>query len=140
MLPRAAACCLNIKLALNMKKTLLVVLVLSVLLNVGLAGSLIYVGLMGCAETPNGKLGVLTRDLAVGRFDGRETVFTLPKGLVVRDASATGADWFEPHRFRLVITSESDGLVDYSKPPEKADDGEYYSADVQARRERTIER
>ena len=43
---------------------------------------------MGCAEIEDGRTGVLGRVL-----------FTLPKGLVVREASATAADWFEPQLF-----------------------------------------
>ena len=86
----------------------------------------------GCAEIANGRIGVLAKDLNVGYFGNTTSVFTLPKGLVVREASATGADWFEPHRFRLVVTSDNEALVDYSarKENRKEQNSEYYSADV----------
>ncbi len=87
--------------------------------------------LNGCAEIPNGRIGVLNQDVEAGYFDSDKAVFTLPKGLVVREASASGAGWFEPFRFRIVITSEGDDLVDYSKINEEPKDqnSEYYSAD-----------
>ncbi|ESS71364.1 hypothetical protein MGMO_105c00160 [Methyloglobulus morosus KoM1] len=104
----------------------------SILLNIVLMALVTYLSLEGCAEKPNGKLGVLSKDLKVGYFNGRDAVFTLPKGLLVRDASATGADWFEPHRFRIVVTSEDKLLVDYSEQDENKNyqHGEYYSADI----------
>lgn len=112
-----------------------IILALSVLLNAVLAAVLLFTGLEGCAEIPNGRLGSLSRDLEIGYFEGDKAVFKLPKGLVVRDASATGADRFEPHRFRLIITSEDETLVDYSAKIEaqSGQHGEYYSADVRAR-------
>jgi len=118
-----------------MKRILVGVLGVSILLNVILVFAVLYLLLQGCAEVPNGRVGVLTRDIQVGRFDGTKTIFTLPRGLVVRDASASGADRFEPYRFRLVVTSDDNTLVDYS--PHAADlpgDSEYYSADVESRR------
>jgi hypothetical protein len=118
-----------------MKKIFVGVLALSLLLNVVLAGALLYLVLQGSAETPDGRMGVLVRDIEVGRFNETNTVFTLPRGLVVREASATGADWFEPYRFRLVITSDDDALVDYSpRTTDLPSDREYYSADVAFRR------
>jgi hypothetical protein len=109
-----------------MKISVLVVLGLSIALNALLAGGWLLRELEGCAEIPDGRLGVLARDVEVGRFNEAERLFVLPKGLVVREASATGMDWFEPYRFRLVITSEDAGLVAY--PAEEARNGEYYSA------------
>ena len=116
-----------------MRRVAVGVLALSVLLNLVLVAMLGYVLLNGCAET-DGRLGVLTRDVVVGRFQGTETLFVLPRGLVVRDASATGADWFEPHRFRLVVTSDKPDLVQFGAVPEPERDGvsEYYSADVES--------
>ena len=122
-----------------MKKVFVGVLALSLLLNVVLAGALLYVVLQGSGETPDGRMGVLVRDIEVGRFNETNTVFTLPRGLVVREASATGADWFEPYRFRLVITSDDDALVDYSpRITDLPSDGEYYSADVAFRRKEEV--
>ncbi len=56
----------------------------------------------------------MPQDTKIGFFGGDTTVFTLPKGLVVREASATGAGWFEPNRFRIVVTANNESLVDYS--------------------------
>ena len=92
----------------------------------------IYRALDGCAEIANGKLGVLTRDIEVGQFNKNETIFNLPKGLIVQDVSATGMDRFEPFRFRIVVSTEAESLVDYSTNllDRRDHDGEYYSADV----------
>jgi hypothetical protein len=104
----------------------------SLLLNLVLASFLLFTKMQGCAETPDGRLGTLSRDIQIGYFGSDKTIFKLPKGLVVRDASATGADWFEPYRFRLVITSSDETLIDYSAniQPKPGQHGEYYSADV----------
>lgn len=65
-------------------------------------------------------------------FGSDKVLFTLPKGLIVRDASATGADWFEPYRFRIVVTSDNAALVDYSQKIAPLSDQrtEHYSVDV----------
>lgn len=88
----------------------------------------------GCAEVAEGKLGVLTRDAKAGVFGTNSAIFTLPKGMVVRDASATGLGRFEPHRFKIIVTSEDPVLVDYAGPviQERSGDAELYSADVTA--------
>lgn len=88
-------------------------------------------GLNGCAEISDGKLGVLSKDIRVGIFDSDSAVLKLPKGLVVRDASARGAGYFEPHRFKIVVTSEDKSLVDYSVDTQARNPhGEFYSADI----------
>ena len=110
-------------------RMLWVALATSVVANVAIVAGYFKLAIDGCAERPDGRLGVLTRDVEVGKFDGRDQLFVLPKGLVVRDASATGADWFEPNRFRLIVTSEHKGLVRYPDAIKKGD-GEYYSADI----------
>lgn len=110
------------------------VLFLSLWLNVVFVFMLLYSALDGCAEIANGRIGVLTRDVSVALFDDggsdTESLFMLPKGLVVREASATGAGWFEPYRFRIVVTANDERLVDYRKDsdllPKKRT--EYYSA------------
>ena len=96
----------------------------------------LYQALNGCAEIANGRIGVLSKDIEVGYFGSDKTIFTLPKGLAVREASATGADWFEPYRFRIVVTSDTESLVDYSVNEKKLkdQDSEYYSAEVISRR------
>lgn len=115
-----------------MKTTALVV---SVLINIGLAFLLFNQLMDGCAEMSDGRVGVLTQDVKVGVFDSNETLFTLPEGLVVREASASGAGWFEPYRFRIVVTSNNERFVNYE--PSAVDlleqDGEFYSAEVSGR-------
>lgn len=68
-------------------------------------------------------------------------MFTLPKGLLVRDASASGMDWFEPHRFRIVITSDDPGLLESvgTSATDRELNSEYYSADVVLRRQQEAE-
>jgi len=107
-------------------------LIFSITLNFILGGLLLYVVLQGCAEVANGKVGILSDEIKIGIFGSNKVLFTLPKGLVVRDASATGADWFEPHRFRIIVTSDNPALVDYSQKIEPLSDqhAELYSAEV----------
>jgi hypothetical protein len=105
-------------------------LVLSIALNVALSVVALYLAVTGYAASPHGALGVLTRDVPVGVFGGSTKLFVLPKGLLVRDASASGADWFEPHRFRIVVTSDRTDLVRYPPPELKPNDSEFYSADI----------
>lgn len=38
----------------------------------------------GYPENPDGELGILKKDLVVGKFDLKDKLFKLPKGLVVR--------------------------------------------------------
>lgn len=108
------------------------ILATSLLANSFLVALLFVDTLDGCAETSDGQLGVLTRDVEAGVFGTHGVVFTLPKGLVVRDASATGIDRFEPHRFKLIITSEDPEMVSYAGTDilESGRHGELYSADV----------
>lgn len=107
-------------------------LIVSLVLNFGLAYMLFAQAMDGCAEDPDGRVGVLTRDVEVGVFDTDEILFTLPKGLVVREASASGAGWFEPYRFRIVVTANNERFVDYEPSDEDlaVQNAEYYSAEV----------
>ena len=116
----------------NMKN---IILSISIVLNIALLGVVIFgfiKALEGCVEIPNGRIGVLKNDLEIGYFDNSTKVFTLPKGLVVKEASATGAGWFEPYRFRLVVTSDNENLVDYTNKNIESlpNNSEYYSADI----------
>lgn len=121
-----------------------IALATSIVLNLALAAMLLFALVDGTPEIANGRIGVLKRDLDIGRFGDGKTIFTLPKGLIVRDASAYGLDRVEPHRFRLVITSEDKDLVDYTdgvdrdgstaSKPNSAAYGELYSADAAKRR------
>ena len=107
-------------------------LVISVILNIGLAFLVFFQLMDGCAEMSDGRIGVLNQDVEVGIFDSGETLFTLPAGLVVREASASGAGWFEPYRFRIVVTATNERLVNYEPTAEELaeQDGEFYSAEV----------
>jgi hypothetical protein len=107
-------------------------LIFSLALNFILGGLLLYVVLQGCAEVANGRIGILYQDIRIGLFSSNKVLFTLPKGLVVRDASATGAGWFEPNRFRIGVTSDNPELVDYSLKVEPLSDQqtEHYSVEV----------
>lgn len=114
-----------------MKNTLLTIsITLNILLLITIGYGCIKI-LNGCAEMPDGRIGVLNQDLNVGYFDSNQKLFTLPKELVVREASATGAGWFEPYRFRIIITSSNDKLVNYKNTtPQELSGSEYYSADI----------
>lgn len=105
----------------------------SILLNLLLLSR----SLLTRTEAPIDRIGATTREIEVGDFNGKGPYFKLPKGLVVRDASPQGIasiDLFEPHRFLLIVTSDSDGLVDYSNPRGGTHAyGELYSADWKGR-------
>jgi hypothetical protein len=109
-----------------------ILMLVSIVLNIVLVGIILFKNLEGTPEIKNGRYGVLKDNMAIGRFGENKKIFSLPKGLMVRDASAAGMDWFEPNRFRLVITSEQDKLIDYSinQDEAKSKNGEYYSADI----------
>ena len=113
-----------------------VALAISVILNFGLAYVLFAMAMNGCAEEPDGRVGVLIQDVEVGVFDTDETLFTLPRGLVVREASASGAGWFEPYRFRIVVTADNERFVNYEASDEDlaVQSAEYYSAEVSKER------
>ena len=116
-------------------KILKLTLAVSLLLNIGLFAVLVYQTLNGCAEIKNGRIGVLKEDIEVGFFGSEKTILKLPKGLIVKEASATGAGWFEPYRFRIVITSNNENLVDYKINKNSKDSlTEYYSAEVSSKK------
>ncbi|EMO88442.1 hypothetical protein [Leptospira noguchii] len=91
---------------------------------------MLYVMVDGYPERQNGPLGVLKQDLIIGKFNQKVRLFRLPKGIVVRDASAVGADYFEPHRFKIIVTSNREDLVDYDIAEKDLSDfnDEFYSA------------
>ncbi|TGM57024.1 hypothetical protein [Leptospira adleri] len=103
--------------------------IISVFLNILFILKGIYNLLDGYPEKQNGELGILKKDLIVGKFDGKERLFKLPKGLVVRDASASGVGYFEPNRFKIIVTSDRENLVDYDVTEKEISDfnAEYYS-------------
>ena len=109
------------------------VLVLSLLLATSVVGNLVLAGyiFIDQSSNPPDRVGVLKRDLRVGTFGSSTAVFTLPKGLTVRDASPQGLaaiDLFEPFHFTIVVTSDYDDFVDYNAKPNN-DFGEVYSLD-----------
>ena len=83
-------------------------------------------------NSPSHELGVLKQDIEVGYFMGNETVFTLPKGLTVKNKSERGIaaiGQFENNRFSIVITSDKD-LVDYNVDGKELNqDANFYSAE-----------
>lgn len=101
---------------------------ISILLNIIL---LIGWGLRSLNK-PSYKLGRLEKDITVGNFMGDSLLFTLPKGLTVRNASERGLNaigQFENERFQIVISSD-DELVNYDLPLDSlGPNGNYYSAD-----------
>ncbi|WP_241686864.1 hypothetical protein [Leptospira stimsonii] len=58
-------------------------LIISVFLNILFILKGIYTLLDGYPETPNGKIGILKKDLTIEKFDKNGKLFKLPKGLVV---------------------------------------------------------
>jgi hypothetical protein len=115
----------------NMKiKT--VVMTCSIFLNLILIVLLTYNVLNGYPEARFGKYGRLDKNIVLGRFGEKQKLFILPKGLLVKNVSATGMDYFEPNRFKAIVTSDQDDLVDYTIDQKAAESshGEYYSADI----------
>lgn len=65
---------------------------------------------------PEYKLEILTQDVEI-TVNGTETLFRLPKGLTVENASPEGlatAGLFFPNRFRIKIATSDEKFVDYS--------------------------
>ncbi|MGB4818850.1 MAG: hypothetical protein WBP33_07015 [Saprospiraceae bacterium] len=81
---------------------------------------------------PSYRLGRLEKDITIGHFMGDSLIFTLPKGLTVRNVSERGLSaigQFENERFQIVITSD-DELINYNLPKDSlGPNGNYYSAD-----------
>lgn len=81
---------------------------------------------------PSYKLGRLEKDITVGYFMGDSLLFTLPKGLTVRNASERGISaigQFENERFQIVISSDNK-LINYDLSNNSlGPNGNYYSAD-----------
>ena len=112
-----------------------ILLSFSVLLNVGFG----VLQLVDRWNAPEDRVGVLTRDLEVGSFGGTNVIFSLPKGLTVRDASPrflASIDVFEPHRFSVTMTTENEDLVNYQVDRSALRrDEELYSLDMADRRD-----
>ena len=82
-------------------------------------------------NAPTEKLGILKQDIDIGHFMDDKKVFTLPKGLTVKNQSERGFSAMgqsENNRFSIVITSDK-ALVDYNVAPKKLNpNGNFYSA------------
>jgi hypothetical protein len=85
------------------------------------------------------RVGVLTQSIEVGHFASGDVLFTLPKGLAVRDVSPQGLGaigQFEPYRFAIVITTGHKDAVDYSVDSDSLPLGKYmYSMDLRGQKE-----
>ena len=100
-------------------------IVLSIILNI----ILVPLAWWDYTTSPYRREGFLKEDVRIGVHNRKETIITLPKGLVVRNASPRGLDaidLLEPHRFSIIVTSERE-LVQYGKVPRNA----LYTADGQ---------
>ena len=103
--------------------------ILSIAANILLCGSAL---LNKFNSSPN-RSGILTKDVKIGTFGEKKTIFTLPKGLTVQDATPRGfaaIDLFEPYRFTITVTTEDIKLVDYDNKRTKHEFGSLYSADI----------
>jgi len=85
-------------------------------------------------NSPSYELGRLEKDVEIGIFTSDSTIFLIPKGITVRNASQRGIGaigQFENERFEIVITSDDPSLVNYNLPKESLQQfGNYYSADI----------
>ena len=110
-----------------MKKWLFII---SVFLNI-LFGILYFWNLI---NSPTNELGRLEKEIKIGYFSSDQTVFTIPKGITVRNVSQRGLGaigQFENERFSIVITSNDPSLVNYDLPEDSLDMfGNFYSAEI----------
>ncbi|MDX1829272.1 MAG: hypothetical protein R3342_06970 [Lutibacter sp.] len=85
-------------------------------------------------NSPTYKLGRLEKEVKIGIFGSDSAIFTIPKGLTVRNISERGISaigQFENERFEIVITSDDSKLVNYDLPKDSLQTfGNFYSADV----------
>ena len=85
-------------------------------------------------NTPSYEIGRLEKDIEIGRFSSDSTIFKIPKGITVRNASQRGLNaigQFENERFEIVITSDDQNLVNYDLPKDSLQVFQnLYSADV----------
>ena len=104
------------------------ILIISVALNViFVAGWLLYI-----FDSPTYRLGELKENVRVGYFTGDTTLYMIPKGITVADASEQGLGaigQFENNRFEIIITTDRN-IVDYNAPKARLQQfGNYYSGD-----------
>jgi hypothetical protein len=105
-------------------------LIISILLNV----LFVLLWSWNMLNTPSNRLGRLEKGIRVGYFATDSVLFTLPKGLTVRDVSPVGLNaigQFENNRFEIIITTELESLINYTLSQDSLDIFDnYYSADV----------
>ena len=89
---------------------------------------------IGWLTSPTQKLGRLQKDIQVGFFTSDSVMFTLPKGMTVRNASQRGLGsigQFENERFEVVVTSDDKAMVDYNVPVSELQPfGNLYSSNI----------
>lgn len=75
---------------------------------------------LGWLERGSGRIGVLSREVcAVSKDPSFPARFCLPKGLSVRDVASRGLGGigqFEPNRYSVVISTDSEDLVSFDVP------------------------
>ena len=85
-------------------------------------------------NSPSYELGRLEKDIEIGYFSGDSTVFILPKGLTVRNASERGISaigQFENDRFQIIVTSDDRKMVNYDLPKDSLNTfGNFYSSEI----------
>ena len=85
-------------------------------------------------NSPSNELGRLEKDIEIGYFQSDNSVFRIPKGIIVKNVSERGLGaigQFENERFSIVITSDDASLVNYDLPKDSLDMfGNFYSAEI----------
>jgi hypothetical protein len=113
---------------MNKNKITVLVLTISIFLTSLTFNLLAFVHYL---NQPIDKLGVLVRDIEVKNMYGRDnlrSLFSLPKGMIVRDASPQGiasAGVFERDRIQFTVIVPKD-WVDYSQPDDSINGDELY--------------
>ena len=108
-----------------MKKNIFrVSLILSLLLNIFLVGRAVFIQ----SFMPTDAIGELQQDIEVSSFETDTTLFKIPKGTIVKNASPRGIaamGQFENYRFTIIVTSDNPNLVNYNLPKTTGADGFY---------------
>ena len=71
------------------------------------------------ANSPSDEVGVLEKDVEVVFPFSKNRVFTIPKGVTVKNRSERGLNGIgqlENYRFSIIITSDDSTLVNYDPP------------------------
>ncbi|SCY32662.1 hypothetical protein SAMN05192588_2275 [Nonlabens sp. Hel1_33_55] len=85
-------------------------------------------------NSPSRELGRLEKEIAIGHFQSEDPIFTLPKGLTVRNVSERGLNaigQFENNRFSIIITADDPSLINYDLPKDSLNMfSNFYSAEI----------